>query len=298
MSTQVDLTRLPPPQIIDEPEFEDIVDEMRSDLRTRVPGFTAGQLESDPAVKLLEALAYREVLLRGRINRACRAVMLAHATGSDLDNIAALFGVKRQVVDEGDPQALPPRAPVYERDGRLRRRTQTALESFSTAGTVGGYVHHALSASPLVHDVAVSSPEATPGTVRVAVMSTEGDGQPSAELLQTVRLALSHEDVRPLTDKVEVVKARRIATTVVGTLTLYRGPQSDLAVAAAKKSLTAFLAQQKRLGEPLTIDGLHAALRVEGVKKIALTSPSGNIEPNEDEYVDVTSTREITETQA
>ena len=45
MSTQVDLTRLPPPQIIEEPEFKDIPGEMRSDLRTRAPGFTVGQLD-------------------------------------------------------------------------------------------------------------------------------------------------------------------------------------------------------------------------------------------------------------
>ena len=295
MSTQVDLTKLPAPQIIEEPEFETILEEMRADLRRRAPGFTAGQLESDPAVKLLEALAYREMLLRARINRAARAVMLAHASGSDLENIAALFGIRRQVVDEGDPEALPPRAPVYESDGRLRQRTQSALESLSTAGPVGGYIHHALSASTEVRDVAVSSP--APGRVRVAVMSTADDGQPSSQLIETVRRALSHEDVRPLTDTVEVVAAGRITTTVVGALTLYRGPQSEMAAAAAKESLTAFLAKQKRLGEPITIDGLHAALRVEGVKKIALTSPAGNIEPNEDQYADVTSVS-ITETQA
>ena len=80
MSTQVDLTKLPAPQIIEEPEFEKILEQMRADLHRRAPGFTAGQLESDPAVKLLEALAYREMLLRARINRAARAVMLAHAS--------------------------------------------------------------------------------------------------------------------------------------------------------------------------------------------------------------------------
>ena len=294
MSTQVDLTKLPAPQIIEELSFETILEQMRADLRKRAPGFTAGQLESDPAVKIQQGMAYREVLMRARVNRAVRAVMLAHASGSDLENLSALFDVKRQVVDEGDPEALPPRPPVYESDGRLRQRTQSALESFSTAGPVGAYVHHALSSSTEVGDVAVSSP--TPGVVRVAVMSTAPHGLNSAKLLRAVRQALSSEDVRPLTDKVLVVAARRIQTTVAGVLTLYRGPQSELAAAAAKESLAAFLAKQKRLGEPITIDGLHAALRVEGVKKITITSPSGNIEPNADEYVHVTSVS-ITEVQ-
>ena len=297
MSTQVDLTKLPAPQIIEEPEFETVLKEMRADLRKRAPGFTAGHLESDPAVKIAAGdWRTKRCCSERRINRAVQSGDARARKQAPTSRTSRLFSAfERQIVDEGDPEALPPRPPVYESDGRLRQRTQSALESFSTAGPVGAYVHHALSASTEVHDVAASSP--APGTVRVAVMSTADDGQPSDDLIATVRLALSDEDVRPLTDKVVVVKAGKRSTSVAGTLTLYRGPQSELAASAAKESLAVFLAKQRRLGEPITIDGLHAALRVEGVKKIALTSPSGDIEPNGDQYVHVTSVS-ITEAQA
>ncbi len=48
-------------------------------------------LESEPVTKLLEESAYMEMLLRARINNGVRASMLAYATGTDLDNIAANF---------------------------------------------------------------------------------------------------------------------------------------------------------------------------------------------------------------
>ena len=48
--------------------------------------FTA-LVESDPAWTILEVAAYRELLLRQRINDASRAVMLAFATGADLEHL-------------------------------------------------------------------------------------------------------------------------------------------------------------------------------------------------------------------
>ena len=43
--------------------------------------------ESDPIVKLLQVLAYRELHIRQRISEAKRACSLASATGEDLKNI-------------------------------------------------------------------------------------------------------------------------------------------------------------------------------------------------------------------
>ncbi|NUV25651.1 hypothetical protein MS6204_04603 [Escherichia coli] len=43
------------------------------------------ELESEPATKLLQENAYRELLLRQRINEAAQAVMVAYAMGGDLD---------------------------------------------------------------------------------------------------------------------------------------------------------------------------------------------------------------------
>ena len=44
-------------------------------------------LESEPLTKLLQENAYRELVLRQRVNEAAQAVMVAYANSSDLEPI-------------------------------------------------------------------------------------------------------------------------------------------------------------------------------------------------------------------
>lgn len=201
--------------------------------------------------------------------------MLATATGADLDNLAALFGVVRQVVDPGDPTATPPVPPTYESDERLRERAQLALEGVTTAGPVGSYVYHALSASGQVKDVDVRS--STPGQVDVTVLSTVGDGTPDQALLDTVNAALNAEDVRPLCDTVVVSGATIRPYTVTAVLTLYDGPDAEVVRQAAEDAARAFVDEHHRLGHDITLSGLYAALHRPGVQKVTLTSPTADI---------------------
>ena len=91
----IDISKLPAPQIIEELDYETILAAMRSKLEELLPDWTASDLESDPANKVLEVAAYREMLMRQRINEAARACMLSFAGGTDLDHLAANFGVER-----------------------------------------------------------------------------------------------------------------------------------------------------------------------------------------------------------
>lgn len=91
----INLSKLPAPKIIEELNFETILAAMRADFAGRCQGWTAEALESDPANKILEVAAYRELLLRQRINEAARACMLALSTGSDLEHLSAFYGVGR-----------------------------------------------------------------------------------------------------------------------------------------------------------------------------------------------------------
>jgi transposase InsO family protein len=109
------------------------------------------QLEQSPTNIILEAEAYGEMIVRERINSAARASMLPFATGSDLDVIGARFNVQSM---DG------------ELDPRLRRRIQLSMESFTTAGSPGSYIFHALSTSTNVKD---ATAVAERGTGRVSV---------------------------------------------------------------------------------------------------------------------------------
>jgi len=272
--TQIDLSQLPPPSVIENLDYEAVLAAMLADLRGRYPAFDA-LVESDPAYKLLEVCAWRETILRQRINDAARAVMLATASGADLDQLAAIFGVERLVVDPGDPDALPPIEPTLESDAALRRRTQLALEGFSTAGPVGAYLFHALGAHGDVLDASVQSPN--PGEVLVTVLSRSGDGTPAQEVLDAVEAALSADDVRPLCDTVSVQAPTVAAYTIEATLVFYSGPDKGEVMAAAQTAGEAYAEAQHRLGRDVTLSGVYAALHCAGVQRVELTSPAATL---------------------
>lgn len=247
---------------------------MLADYQSRNPEFTA-LVESDPAYKVLEVAAFREVLLRQRVNEAIKAVTLAYALDDDLDQLAARYNVQRLVLVPANPNTIPPTPAVMESDESLRRRVQLSFEGFSTAGPTGAYIFHSLGADARVLDANAESP--TPGQVVVAVLSNIGDGTAPADLLAAVNATLSDDDVRPLTDQVLVKSAEILNYSVAAVLTLYPGPDSAVVVAAAQAALDAYVEKSHRLGRDVTLSGLYAALHQEGVQNVELTTPAASV---------------------
>ncbi|PSM51363.1 phage baseplate assembly protein J [Campylobacter blaseri] len=91
----VDLKSLPFPKVIEELKY----DELLNNIKTLFIGYLNNEeiklLESDRFSALLETLAYRELILRARINSSVKAMLLPYATGSDLDNVVAIYGINR-----------------------------------------------------------------------------------------------------------------------------------------------------------------------------------------------------------
>lgn len=278
MTAAIDLAQLPAPTVVEALSFEAIFSAMLTDLKARDPQFNA-LVESDPAYKILQVAAWREMLIRQRVNDAARASMLAYATGADLDQLAANFRVTRQIVTPANPNTIPPAPAVYETDARLRERVLLKLESISTAGPANGYKFHALSASPSVKDVAIIGPttEAEAGRVRVVVLSTAGNGVPDSALLATVEASLNGLDVRPLTDKVIMEAAAVSNYTVQATLYYKTGPDPAVVRAAVNSALAVYVNERHRIGADVTISGLYAALHQPGVSRVDLAQPVANI---------------------
>ncbi|MBY5930787.1 baseplate J/gp47 family protein [Halomonas sp. DP8Y7-3] len=274
MTTAIDLSRLPVPNIIEEVDYEAILSEQLADLSARFPGFDV-PAESDPAHKILEVTAYRELLVRQRVNEAARAVMLAYALDEDLDNLGALFNVERLQTDPGNPGAIPPIQPSYESDAEFRRRILLSLQGLSTAGPEGAYIYHALSAEGGVLDASATSP--APGDVVVTVLAREGDGTPPAALLDAVDAAVSADDVRPLTDHVIVQSAQVVTYAIAATLYFQPGPDSQVVLAEAQAAAEAYAEQQHRLGLDVTLSGVYAALHRPGVQRVELANPTATI---------------------
>lgn len=277
-STAIDLSQLPAPDVIEALNFEAIYARRRADFLARYPQFTAF-VESDPAIKLLETGAYAELVLRQRINDAARSVMIAYALGSDLDHLAAVFGVTRRLITPANPPAVP--AAIMEGDDDLRRRVLLAPDSYSVAGPASAYVFHALSADGDVLDASAISPR--PGDVTVTILSRVGDGTASPELLATVRDLLAADEVRPLTDRVTVQSAQLVVFSVTAQLTLYPGPDAQLILDTANAALEQLLAANRRLGRNVARSAIIAALHVGGVQNVNLIEPVADVsvEPTE-----------------
>jgi len=254
--TAIDLSLVPSPAVIEALDFDTLLAEMKAKLLEYLPGFDTEDM-NDPAVHVLHVAAYFRLLDRQRVNDASRAVMVAYAVGSDLDNLGALFRVVRF---DG------------ESDSDFRERIVLAPDGYSVAGPAGAYVYLARSADARVRDATVASP--SPGEVVVTVMSSEATGTASGGLLTVVNTALNADTVRPLTDHVTVQSATEVNFTVTASIYTYAGPDKDVVMAEANAGLVAYLASVKRLGRDITLSGLYGALHVAGVQRVVLASPT------------------------
>ena len=273
--TAIDLRLLPVPHIVEQIDYEQILAERKAFMVSLWPieqqATIAARLalESEPLTKLLQENAYRETLWRQRVNEAAMANMLSLAMDQDLDNLAANFNVKRLMIQHADPAANPPVQQVMESNDSLRERAQMAWEGLSTAGPRNSYIIHARAADGRVADATAQSP--SPAVVVVTVQAVLGDGSAEPALLAVVEAYLSDEDRRPVADRLTVQTAQVLSYPVNARLLLAtRGPETEPVLAAAEKRVLAYVHQRRRLGMQVSESALHAALHVEGVRKVEL----------------------------
>lgn len=275
----IDLSQLPSPQIIEPLDFETILVDVKAVMIAAFPAdqqasvAAALSLESEPLNVIAQAMAYRELLLRRRINEGAAACMLSHAEGTDLDNLAANLDTERlTITPETDTSDA-----VMESDEALRLRAQSAFEGMSVAGPSAAYEYFARSASGKVADARATSP--APAEVVIAVLSTDGDGTASPELLAAVTAAVNDEEVRPLGDRVAVRSADIVDYSIDAELFLYPGPESEPIINAAMASLRGFLADNdKKIGRDVARSAISASLHVQGVQRVVLRSPATDLQ--------------------
>lgn len=279
-ATIVDLSRLPPPDVVEQLSFEAVYADALAWLQSPevLPEFDA-TVESDPAVKLLQYFSYRELLIRADFNHREQRVMLAYATGSSLDHIAARFNVERLTLDPGDPAAG--QTPILESDAALRERVQLSPTAFAVAGPELAYVFHARSADATIRDASATT--LSPGVVLICLLSHIGDGTASDAQIAAVDAVVgtggaSH--IRPLTDDVIVQSAEILDYMIDARLTLLAGPDQNVVLVAAQAALAALLERSGRLGQDVTRAAIIAALFVEGVQNVELIGPVADLVVN------------------
>ena len=232
-------------------------------------------LESEPITKLLEENCYLQLLERSRINTAAQATMLAYATGTDLDVLAANFNVSRKLIQAENNNVTPSIPAIYEDDTSLRLRAQLAFEGLSVAGPRAAYTFHALSAHADVADVSVISPQ--PAQVTITVLSRQRRGEAAADVLNAVREKVNDDNIRPIGDRVTVQSATITEYQISAKLHTYRGPELEPIKQAANENLKKYTLERHRLGRDISLSGIYAALHIEGVQRVELISPSADI---------------------
>lgn len=273
----VDLASLPAPEVIEALVFESLLADLKADFLSRHPDAAdVIDLESEPLVKLLETFAYRELLLRARYNDEARALLLAFATGADLDHLGATYYQEaRLTVTPADLGAIPPVAAVMESDADYRNRLALKPESWSVAGPRDAFKYHAISADGQIKDASVTSPEG--GTTQVYILTRTANGLPTAPQIATVLNALNGETIRPLSELVLVSAPTIVNYTLNIGLVLFPGPSTGLVTAAVNTALANFAAQNHKLGTDIIKSAIDAAAHVAGVKKVTITSPAADL---------------------
>lgn len=292
MSQPINLSLLPKPDVVEQLAFETILAEVKEDFRARCVAANRPDLlscldyESEPLVLQLEAMAYREMNLRQRVNDAAQARMLAYAKGPDLDAEGARYNVYRLVLSKGDQDAIPPVPVVMESDGAFLLRIVASMEGQSNAGTDGSWDFQARKASALVKDADVQSPN--PCEVLLTILSGEpaggegdgyasGDGTPSANLLEVIRTHLTQKTVRQLCAPVTVNGAGITAYSVQATLKIPSVTGAAEAVEAARQAMQNEADKRHALGSRVPISAIHAALSQPGVLEVVLSSPATDV---------------------
>lgn len=281
MSELVDLSKLAPPAVIEKLNYEQLLAARKEAFINLYPEAEREfwrarlNLESEPITKLLEENCYLQLLERDRINTAAQATMLAYATGSDLDVIAANFNVSRKIIQQANNQVTPPIPAVYEDDTALRLRAQLAFEGLSVAGPRAAYVYHGLSAHSDVADISVVSP--TPAHVVVTVLSRKGQGTAAEDVLTAVRNRLNDDNIRPIGDRVTVQSATIAPYQIRAKLHIYRSPEYEPIKQVAQNNLEKYTEERHRLGRDISLSGIYAALHIEGVQRVELLEPSADI---------------------
>ena len=156
----IDLSRLPPPDIIEALGYETLNAAFLDRFETAwaaaqaidptLPDWDVRALETDPAVILSEVWAFLRLLDRQRVNDAARAVLATLAKKADLDVVVARVNVQRLVVIE----ATDTTEAVMESDERLLMRYLLAF-SRPAAGSREGYLYDVYTALPILHHAAV-----------------------------------------------------------------------------------------------------------------------------------------------
>ena len=252
-------------------DLPDIVADSDSDSRQSIEG--------PVLVKAFQgAIQHRQALIKNQINETARAVLLATASAGALDQVAALYGIKRLQITPADPKASPPVEAVMESDDRLRLRARLSLQAMTQSGCEGAYLFYALSASARIKDISVYNEEHRPEKINMVVLSDHLRGDSSTEndgILTSVREAMQRR--ASVTDTISVRWATIVECPVEAKLTIQPGYDAETIYKEVVRNTQNLLKENHRLGKNIIRNEFFSAMYLPGVECVNLIKPDRDI---------------------
>jgi phage-related baseplate assembly protein len=283
----IDISLLPPPDIIESLDYEVILAERKAHFLSLYPEEERADMaarltiEGEPILIVLQEIAYVILILNARINEAARSNLIAFATGGDLDHRALFYGLTR----------LP-----NESDARFRKRILVHIAAINGNGTDERYISRALAADPAVIDAAVSSQQ--PNSVDVALWIADlpedaslppgidyamANAAHHAAVLDKVKTAFAAPGAVMLGLSVTVYEARPQPVDVAAVVVRESSAPVDL-VADLAARLPALIRAHAELGRDVSRSRLLSWLHVAGVSRVEMARPEADVPIPADGY--------------
>lgn len=166
-----------------------------------------------------------------------------------------------------------------ESDDDFAERIYLAPSGYSVAGPRDAYIYHTKTYSSAIGDVEVSSP--TPGDVVVRFLMSDGE-MPTDSLLKEVLDYLDEDTIRPLTDRVSVIKPTGLNFDINVKYFINKSNR-DTAVSiqsAVNAAVQEYIAWQTRtIGRDINPSVLVQMMVDAGAKRVEVTGPEFTIVP-------------------
>lgn len=155
-----------------------------------------------------------------------------------------------------------------ENDADYAERIKLSTNSYSVAGPSKMYEFHTYSVSSSIIDVAVVSPN--PGEIKIYPLLENGE-LPSDDIRELIYTHLSSDEIRPLTDEVEVLKpaAKEYEINVDYWISKEDTSKAATITAAVDAAVEEYrLWQQTKIGRDITPDELIARVMNAGASRV------------------------------
>lgn len=270
MTLALDKYRLKAPLLVRDVSFDvwraealDILKAFWSDtpaLQEIAPNFDTWMVESPFESVMVRFAAFYKMVMAFQLNDWSRALLLVpFAEGEDLDKVAASEGLER----------FP-----FEPDERLQERIMLWRLARNSFGSDHWYTAKTRNADGRVRDVALTGNGRR--KLEIAVLSTEGDGSASEELLGVVKGKVDNETVRRGNDILSIVSAVIASVSVKASVTLFPDASPSL-LDGLDQTIIARWNAMPRLGLDLTPFWLKSQFALPGIYGVELDIPAFEI---------------------